>query len=272
MGDPDRIASNKGNAMRIATFNCNSIRQRMPIVLDWMKENAPDALALQETKARDEDFPAAPLREAGWHVAYRGEKSYNGVAVITREEPEAVSFGLEDDGGQSETRLVRVRLRGVEIVNTYVPQGKALDSEKFAFKLAWLERLRSYFEERFSPGTDKVAWVGDCNVAPTAADVHDAKKVGRHVCFCEEVSEAFAHVTDWGFEDVFSKHLPEPGTFTFWDYRVRNALERNVGWRIDHVLATPPLAGLSTGCRVDLEPRRREKPSDHTFVVADFDP
>lgn len=257
--------------MRIATFNCNSIRVRLPIILDWLESHAPDVLALQETKAADKDFPAAEIRDRGWHVAFRGEKSYNGVAVVTRDEPELVAFGLEDDDGESETRLIRARVNGVEVVNTYVPQGQSLESDKFAFKLRWFERLRNYFAARFDAGRDKVAWTGDLNVAPTAIDVYDSKAVWPHVCHCQPVIDAFRNAAAFGFEDVFRKHIPQAEAFTFWDYRQRGSLERNRGWRIDHILASRPLASTSSGCEVDMEPRRRERPSDHTFVYADFE-
>ena len=260
--------------MKIATFNCNSIRVRLPIVLDWLERHRPDALALQETKATDRDFPAAAFHAAGWQVVYRGEKSYNGVALVTQTplDPADVAFGLEDgDGGASETRILRARLPGgVHLINAYVPQGRALDSEHFAFKLEWLARLRRKLDEWYRPDRDQVAWVGDLNVAPSAIDVYDSKKIWPHVCHCREVIDVFKNVADWGWEDVFRKHLPDAGNFTFWDYRFPINLEKNRGWRIDHILATCPLAERSRSCRVDLEPRRAASPSDHTFVVAEF--
>ena len=231
--------------MRIATFNCNSIRIRLPAILAWLDEYSPDVLALQETKVVDSDFPAAGIEERGWHVAFRGEKAYNGVAVITRAEPESVSFGLGDDGGASESRMAHVRIAGVDILNTYVPQGQSLDSDKFRFKLDWLARLGKYVDARFAVG-DKLVWVGDLNVAPTPIDVYDSKAIWPHVCHCQEVIDAFQAVTDFGFVDVFRKHLPQPETFTFWDYRQRASFARNRGWRIDHILATPAVAELFT--------------------------
>lgn len=257
--------------MRIATFNCNSIRVRLPAILSWLDEHSPDLLALQETKARDEDFPEAEIRERGWHVVFRGEKSYNGVAVVSREKPDEAVFGLEDgDGGESETRLVRVRVGDLHLVNAYVPQGQSLDSDKFAFKLAWLGRLRRYFDERFDAARDGVVWVGDLNVAPLPMDVYDSKAVWPHVCHCREVIDAFEAVRDFGFADVFRKFIPGPDNFTFWDYRQRGSLSRNRGWRIDHILATAGPAAAAAACAVDVEPRKRERPSDHTFVYADF--
>jgi exodeoxyribonuclease-3 len=257
--------------MRVATFNCNSVRARLPILLGWLEAHRPDAVALQETKVADAAFPETAFRDAGWEVVYRGEKGYNGVAVVSRKAPAEVVFGLGDDEGESEPRLACVRLGPVTIVNTYVPQGRALDSPHFSEKLEWFARLRRFLEARFDPERDRVLWTGDLNVAPEPKDVYDSKKVAPHVCHCDEVTEAFAAVRGWGLEDVFRKHLPEEGVFTFWDYRVRDALARNIGWRIDHMLATPRLAESSTACAVDTDPRRAERPSDHTFVYADFD-
>ena len=258
--------------MLVATFNCNSVRQRLDAILGWLAAHEPDVLALQETKVRDEEFPAAEIEARGWHVVFRGEKAYNGVAMVTRDRPKEVSFGLGDgDAGASETRLALLRIGDVHVVNTNVPQGQALDSPKFAFKLEWLARLRGFFEERFDAGRDRVLWVGDTNVAPTPIDVYDSERVWPHVCHCQEVIDAWNQTTSWGFVDVFRKHLPGPGIFTFWDYRMRSSVAENRGWRIDHVQATPRLAGSSVEVVVDLEARRAERPSDHTFVAARFE-
>jgi exodeoxyribonuclease-3 len=258
--------------MLIATFNCNSIRVRLETILAWLAEHRPDVLALQETKCPDESFPADAIREAGWHVVYRGEKSYNGVAVLTAREPDEASFGLGDgDGGESGTRLARVRLGDVHVLNTYVPQGWAIGSEKFRFKLDWLARLRAYVERNFDAKRSKLIWAGDLNVAPTPADVYDPKRIWPHVCFCQEVIDAFENVAAWGFVDVFRKHIPQEGVYTYWDYRIRTSVRDNLGWRIDHVLATAPAAAKSTECFVDFGPRRAAKPSDHTFVAARFE-
>lgn len=148
--------------MRIATFNCNSIRVRLPAILSWLAEYSPDILALQETKVVDKDFPAAELLDHGWHAAFRGEKSYNGVAVLTRREPDEVVFGLGDDGGTSETRLAMVKIGDVHLVNTYVPQGQALNSDKFVFELEWLVRLRRFFRRTLQPGYGQSGMGGRC--------------------------------------------------------------------------------------------------------------
>jgi len=259
--------------MLIATFNCNSVRSRLEVILAWLYRHRPDVLALQETKCADDQFPVQAFTKAGWHVVYRGQKRYNGVAMITRHRPDEVSFGLQDgDEGESEPRLACIKLGALRVLNTYVPQGRELESENFQDKLRWFERLRGYLERNFNASRTKLAWVGDLNVAPLAMDVYDSKRIWPHVCHCREVIDAFENVTSWGLIDVFRKHLPEAGTFTFWDYRLPKAVDRNLGWRIDHVLATRSLAKASTDCFVDIGPRKVEKPSDHTFVAARFEP
>lgn len=257
--------------MRLATFNCNSVRSRLNIILDWLEQHQPDVLALQETKVQDKDFPLAAFNQLGWQISFCGQKSYNGVAMVTRDKPDEVRFGLEDgDGGESGPRLAYIKLGELHVVNTYIPQGQSMESEKFTFKLKWFSRLQQYFTKNFDPRSSRLIWTGDLNVAPTPIDVHDHKQIWPHVCHCQEVIDAFKNITDWGFVDIFRKHLPEAETYTFWDYRMRNALEQNRGWRIDHILATRCLADSSANCAVDTGPRTLEKPSDHTFVYADF--
>ena len=256
--------------MKIATFNANSIRSRLDTILAWLGANEPDVLCVQETKVEDQDFPSLAFREQGYTVIYRGEKSYNGVAILSRAKPEAVAFGLDDGQQADETRLAYARIGGVHIVNTYVPQGREIDHPMYGYKLEWFKRLKAYFARHFTPRM-KVVWVGDLNVAPEAMDIHNAEQQANHVCFHVDVRKAFADTVEWGFIDVFRKHHPEPGQYTYFDYRTINAVKRNMGWRVDHVLATRPLAAKSTDCRIDLEPRKQPKASDHTFVVAEFD-
>lgn len=255
--------------MKIATFNANSIRARLPIVLDWMARHRPDILCIQETKVEDGDFPALDLTAGGYHVVFRGEKSYNGVAILSLQKPDTVRFGLDDGGKADETRLACATFGSLHVVNTYVPQGRELDHPMYAYKLEWLGRLRGYFARHFTP-RQRVVWLGDMNVAPLAIDIHNAEEQENHVCFHHRVREAFAQVLAWGFTDVFRKHHPEPGQYTFFDYRTVQAVKRNLGWRVDHILATAPLARLSTDAWIDVEPRTRDKASDHTFLVAEF--
>ena len=262
---------------RIATFNVNSVRSRLPILDVWLSSpSAPDIICLQELKCQDGEFPEAFFAEHGYVSRYKGMKSYNGVAVISKKAPDDVNFGLGDglaapDKAESEAaRVARARFGKLHIINTYIPQGKELDNPDYPYKLAFLGRVRALLERDYKP-TDEVLWVGDLNVAPTDIDVTNPKTKKNHVCFHEDVKKALADVMSWGMEDVFRKHLPNEGEFTFWDYRVKDSLNRNIGWRIDHILATKPLAGLSRGVTVERGLRAMERPSDHTAVVASFD-
>jgi exodeoxyribonuclease-3 len=256
---------------KIATYNVNSIRSRLPIVIGWLKENRPDVLCMQETKVDDVRFPVAEFAEAGYHVVFKGEKQYNGVAVASLKEPQDVFYGLADDGPADEARLIRADFSGVSVINAYVPQGRDHDTTHFAYKLEWFRRLRNYLE-RFHTPDKPLIWLGDLNVAPEDIDVHDPKRLLGHVCFTPEVWEAFSAVKSWGLEDIFRRHHPgESGQYTFFDYRVPKSVDRGLGWRIDHILATAPLAQRSVDCRIDLRPRLMEKPSDHTVLMAEFD-
>jgi exodeoxyribonuclease-3 len=254
---------------KIATFNVNSLRKRLPLVLDWLEQHRPDVLCLQETKVQDEDFPAMALTSTGYHVTFRGMKAYNGVAVLTRQPPEQVSYGLDDGGEPDEARLIRVTYQGVPIINTYIPQGYLIDSPKYQYKLEWFTRLRRYFDKHLSPKKPAI-WCGDMNVAPRPIDVHSPEKHLKHVCYHEDVRKAYAETVAWGFVDVFLKLYPDRQQYTFWDYRQPSSLDANKGWRIDHILATPPLAEKVAEVAVDLEPRRAKDPSDHTFLWAEF--
>jgi len=256
--------------MNIATFNANSVRVRLPQILAWLDAGHADVLCIQETKVQDKDFPEAPIREAGYYVVYRGQKAHAGVAMISREEPQDVAFGLADGDEPDEPRLLRARVGGIAIVNTYVPQGRQVDSPHFDYKLRWFERMHAFFERFYSPD-ESLIWVGDLNVAPEPIDIHDPKGNKDHVDFHPLAREALARVKEWGFVDVFRSHHPdEPDHYTYWDYRARNPVERKKGWRVDHVYATQCLADRSTGSWIDTDARQVERPSDHTFLVAQF--
>ena len=254
----------------IATYNVNSIRSRLHLVIPWLQENRPTVFCMQETKADDEAFPHEKFEAIGYHVVFRGEKRHNGVAVASLEKPEGVAFGLDDGGPRDEDRVIRGVFSGISVVNTYVPQGNDRARPEFAYKLAWFKRLRDFFKRHYATD-DQLTWCGDLNVAPEEIDVHNPKRLVGHVCFTPEVWEAFASVKDWGLVDVFRKHHPgEPEQYTFFDYRVRNSVEKGLGWRVDHILATSSLSDRSMNCFIDMHPRRAEKPSDHTIVVAEF--
>jgi len=255
--------------IKVASFNVNSLRARMPVVLQWLAGNRPDILCVQETKVQDADFPVEPFKEAGYDFAFKGQKSYNGVAIFSKEKLTGVEYGLDDEP-RDEPRLIKAETCGIVIINTYVPQGESPESEKFRYKLNWFERLSRYFESRFKPA-DLLLWVGDLNIAPESIDVYDPQGLAGHVCFNPQVSERLDKVMRWGFADVFRMRCKDGGQYTFWDYREPNAFKRNHGWRLDHILATKSLAGKCTACFVDKEPRMAERPSDHTPIVAEFD-
>lgn len=255
--------------MKIATFNVNGLRARMPIVLDWLEKNSPVILCMQETKVRNSEFPEADLTGAGYRVVYSGEKGYSGVAIVSSEEAEDVRLGLPGAKTKDESRLVCARFGGVTILNTYVPQGREPESEWFVYKLKWYARLRKFLEKNFKP-VDPVIWCGDLNVAPTDIDVYDPKGLLGHVDFHPDVHKAYQKVLDWGLVDCFRKHHPEPKQYTYYDYRMRGSLSRGIGWRVDHILATEPLAKTCTDSYIDIEPRKMERPSDHVPLVAEF--
>ncbi len=255
--------------MKVATFNVNSIRARLPLVIEWLSRNRPDVLAMQETKVQDEDFPVDAFDQIGYPCLFRGQKSYNGVALASPHTMTDVQFGLPQEP-RDEARLVQARVRDMVIVNTYIPQGYLAVSERFQYKLDWFGRLLHYFEANFRP-TDAVLWVGDLNVAPLPIDVYDPVALLGHVCYHPRVREALERVMQWGFTDLFRLHCQEPGHYTYWDYRLRGSFRRERGWRLDHLMATRPLAERCTACYIDTAPRTGQRPSDHTPVVAELD-
>ena len=255
--------------MKVATFNVNSIRRRLRVVTRWLKKHQPDVLCLQETKVQDVEFPLDELSKTGYHISFRGMKSYNGVAVLSRTSPESVSYGLGKGANPDEPRFIHTVIQGISIINTYVPQGFRIDSPKFQYKLKWFQRVHRYLSKHLKPD-QLIIWCGDMNVAPDSIDVHSPEKHLSHVCFHEAVRKAYARTVMWGFEDVFRRLYPDRQQFTFWDYRQPSALANNRGWRIDHILATKPLARRCTAVDVDLNPRKGTSPSDHTVLWADF--
>ena len=258
------------DTLKIATYNVNGVRSRLDSVLDWLSRESPDILCLQETKVQDEDFPADPFREAGYHVTFRGQKAHAGVALFSREAPDAISYGLDDGNDPDEARLICAAFDVFTVVYTYVPEGRDVESEHFQYKLNWFARLRAFFERHFTPQTPLV-WVGDFNVAPEPIDIYAPDRLEGHVDYHPDARAALEKVRAWGFEDVFRRfHADEPGHYTYWDYRARDAIGRGMGWRIDHIWATEPMARRAVHAWIDVEARKAEKPSDHTYLVAEF--
>ena len=253
--------------MKVATFNVNSVRARLPILVEWLKKVAPDVLCMQETKAIDGDFPEAVFKELGYESVFSGEKSYNGVAVLSTLSMKNIVKGFPD--GSEKPRVIKVEVKGITIVNTYVPQGEHPLSIKFKYKLEWFEKLYRYFDADFSVKS-LLLWAGDFNVAPEAIDVHDPKRLEGHVGFHPDERAELKRFKDMGFVDVFRLHDKSPGKYTFWDYRGKEGVKRNLGWRVDHIFATPALAKKSVKAWIDTGPRLAEKPSDHTPLVAEF--
>jgi exodeoxyribonuclease-3 len=256
--------------VKVASFNVNSIRVRLPLVLEWLQQTRPDVLAMQETKTPDEEFPASAFEQAGYQCAFRGQKGYNGVAVVSRHRITEVQFGLASEP-RDEPRLIQTRIGSLVLVNTYVPQGYLPASDRFQYKLDWFMRLLETFRARLKP-TDPVVWVGDLNVAPQPIDVYDPEMLAGHVCFRPEVRQALERVMAWGLRDVFRMHCREAGQYTFWDYRPGNPFKHNRGWRLDHIMATEPLTQRCVACYIDKGPRAAARPSDHTPIVAEFEP
>ncbi|MDN3516779.1 exodeoxyribonuclease III [Aquisalimonas lutea] len=253
--------------MKLASWNVNSLKVRLPHVLQWLDTEQPDIVGLQETKLSDDAFPETALREAGYEVVYSGQKTYNGVAVLARQpmhDPVTELPGLEDP----QRRVLAVTVGELRFINLYVPNGSEVGSDKYAYKLDWLARLRDWLADELTRHP-RLAVVGDFNIAPTDDDVHDPEEWRGKVLFSEPEHEALRMLTDLGLEDTFRRFPREGKTFSWWDYRMNN-FKRNRGLRIDLILASPALAAQCVDSRVDIEPRRWERPSDHAPVVAEF--
>lgn len=254
--------------MKIATFNVNSIRSRVEILNAWLAEHRPQILCVQETKAQNSDFPLEAFSHLGYHILFQGQKKYNGVAIFSDMPIRNAEIELPQDPDK-QARFVKMSYNNIIIVNTYIPQGQSIKSDKFQYKLKWFSWLKDYFDKTCTPD-QPIVWVGDLNVALEDKDVYDPKKMWGDVCFCQDIQDAVRNVMNWGFVDLFRQFHPQPDQYTFWDYRVPNGFHRNMGWRLDYIMATPKMAQQCIDCRIDKAPRGLEKPSDHTPVVAEF--
>lgn len=251
-----------------ATFNTNSIRARLEIILGWLDQQRPDILCLQETKVQEKDFPLSAFEAAGYHAVFRGQKSYNGVAVISKYRPEKIRTDLYA-GHDAEARFISAVIGQIPVINVYIPQGVAPGTEKFEYKLQWFKDLLSHIKDNYRPDLPLIL-TGDFNVALESIDVFDPERFRDQVCFHPDEQAAMKEILDWGLVDIFRKHQPDGGHFTFWDYRIPYALKHNMGWRIDYILASAPLAEKSRNSWIDTQPRALPKPSDHAFLVAEF--
>ena len=254
--------------MKIATFNTNSVRARTSIILDWLEKEHADILCLQETKVQDKDFPVSSFEDIGYRVVSRGQKSYNGVAFISKHPLFDIRRDLYDIGDE-QARFISCRLFDIPIINAYVPQGFAPGTDKFDYKLRWLRDLLSHIKDTYE-SNKSLLMVGDFNVALQPMDVYDSEALIGTAGFHEDEQTIMRDILDWGFTDLFRKHESVKNGYTFWDYRIPNGFKRNMGWRIDYVLATDPIAVRCNKIWVDVESRKKEKPSDHAFLVAEF--
>ena len=254
--------------MRIATWNVNSLRVRLPQLTQWLQANPVDAIGLQELKQTDEDFPAAEIASLGLHAAWYGQKTYNGVAIVAREPVEDVAYGIPgfDD---PQRRVIAATVGGVRLINVYVPNGQAVGSDKYAYKLDWLGRLTDYVTSQLALHP-RLAIVGDYNIAPEDRDVHDPAKWEGSVHVSAAERAALQELLKAGLVDTFRLFEQQPDAYSWWDYRM-GAFRRNHGLRIDLVLASRELASSCIGCHVDRTPRTWERPSDHAPVLATFD-
>jgi len=254
--------------MKIATWNVNSLRVRLPQVLEWVRETQPDVLCLQETKVTDEDFPLAACREAGYHVVFSGQKTYNGVATLSRT-PLVATASAFPDYADVQKRLLAVTIGDLRVLNVYIPNGQEVGSDKYAYKLDWLQALQRLIaaELKVYP---KLVVLGDFNIAPEPRDVHDPKAWEGRVLFSAPERTAFRALIETGMVDVFRNFEQPEKSFSWWDYRA-GAFRRNNGLRIDHILASAVLSARCRACTIDAGPRRHEQPSDHAPVLAEFD-
>lgn len=254
--------------MRVATWNVNSVRSRQDRLLAWLGRHHPDVLCLQELKTTDDKFPHEEIRAADYESAVYGQKTYNGVAVLSRNAPDEVRRGLDDGVEDDEARLVAARFGDLDVLSAYVPNGRTPADPAFAYKLRWLERLRLFLESHYRP-TDKVLVCGDYNVAPTDLDVARPEEWGGSVLCHEDARQAFARLKEWGLTDLFRHRNADEVAYSWWDYRMLGFPKGN-GLRIDHVLGTKPMADACTDVWIDRDERKGKKPSDHAPVVAEF--
>lgn len=217
----------------------------------------------------DEKFPADCFKEAGYHPYYSGQKSYNGVAVLSKRPVSDIRIGFPDLPIDEQKRVMAVTVEGIQVVNVYIPNGQSIDSPKFIYKLGFIARLKTYLDLSHRP-TEPLVLVGDFNVAPEPIDVYSPKAWEGEVLFHPEARAAIAHLKSWGLEDLFRLHHTEGGHYSWWDYRIA-AFRRNLGLRIDHIWATASLAEKCLSCEIDKTPRSEERPSDHAPVCATFD-
>ena len=262
--------------MLIATWNVNSIRTRLSQIIDWINNVKPDVLCLQETKVMDNNFPYEPFEKLGYSVEVYGQKSYNGVAIISKIKAENIKKGfygcadfdqnIENFLGQK--RLISADINGIRIINVYVPNGSSLGSDKFEYKINWLNCLASFLDEQ-EKKEELICLMGDFNIAPSNLDIHDTEKYNGGIMASEIERGALSNVLKDRLVDSFRIFEKNTGHWTWWDYR-NNAFELNKGWRIDHIYISKELTSKLKSCVIDSVPRANLRPSDHAPVMIDL--
>ncbi len=254
--------------MKLASWNVNSLKVRLPQLLAWLAAEQPDVVCLQETKLEDANFPVAEMEAAGYRCAYAGQKTYNGVAILSRVGLDEVGAGLPNfDDAQK--RVLAATIAGVRVICVYVPNGQSVGSDKYQYKLAWLAALRDWLKDELQRHP-RLALLGDFNIAPEPRDVHDPALWEGQVLFSEPERVAFRDLLELGLQDSFRLFEQPEKSFSWWDYRM-NAFRRNLGLRIDHILLSAPLAQACVAARIDKDARKAERPSDHAPVIAEIE-
>jgi len=254
--------------MKLATYNVNSIRARLERLVAWLGREQPDVVCLQELKVPDHEFPMMEVQAAGYQAAVYGQKTYNGVAILAKQPPEDVRIGF-GGGADPDARLIAARVNGIRVISAYVPNGQVVGSEKWAYKLDWYDRLRAHLEQTYSPD-EPLVLCGDFNVAPEDRDVARVEEWANTVLAHEDGRAKLRALTAWGLVDTIRLHHNDQGPYSWWDYRMLGFAKGN-GLRIDHILATRPLAARCTEAYVVRDERKGKLPSDHAPVVAVFE-
>jgi exodeoxyribonuclease III len=252
--------------MRVATWNVNSVRARLPRVLEWLERQKPDVVCLQEIKCLEDQFPLAAFEEAGYQCAVYGQKTYNGVAILSKRRIEDVRRGMQDSVEDVEARVISAAIEDLIIVNAYVVNGQQVGADRYHYKLGWLERLAGFVGKNFDLAKEKVVVLGDFNVTFDDRDVHDPELWREKILCSTPERAALAKLTQLGLQDSFRKFQDKGGHFTWWDFRTRG-FQRGQGLRIDHQLMSPSAYAACSEASIDLETRAGEKPSDHAPVI-----
>lgn len=254
--------------IKIASWNVNSIRVRLDHVLQWLAEQKPDVLALQETKSQEKNFPVEPLKAAGYNVLFTGQKTYNGMALLSKSSLTDVVDQLPGTDNEQK-RFLAGSLGSIHIINVYVPNGQSLESDRYQYKLSWLESLRNYLHNALLTHSGVIV-LGDFNIAPEDCDVYDPKVWQNRILVSTPEREAFRALLAVGYHDSFRLFPQEGNNYSWWDYRAA-AFRRDLGLRIDHILISDSLRAVCQNSTIDKEPRAWLRPSDHTPVFAEFE-